>query len=181
DHILCDEDHSEGCLRCESRPPILCCNLCSPDGFDDLTPIAISKPSRTMSRMTIPKYTPMEAHHKLRAALEDWRAGAARVKFGNLMVRQWGSQFLISDTILDRIIDCAGSFKLTNMDILRIETRWVPAHLAEFGQKILDLVAEHFPPPPTPPTTSKATGSGNKCRACGETGHNSMCFSSSSI
>lgn len=137
----------------------------------------MSKPPRTMSRMTIAKYTPTEAHCKLRTALEEWREGAARAKFGELMVRQWGSQFLISDTILDRIVDCAGSFKLSNMDILRIETRWVPSHLTEFGQIILDLVAKHFPPPPLLTTTSKATGSGNKCGACGQTGHNSMFLS----
>lgn len=176
DHVLCDQEDAEGCVHCRPRPSVLCCDLCTPNGFDNLKPVLLPKPSRTMSRMLIPKYAPTDAHHKLRVALEEWHDTAAQSKLGDLIIRQWGSQFFISDVILDCIVDCAGSFKLITAEVLRVETHWAPAHLAEFGQNILDLVAEYFPQPlPGGSTAALTSSSGHtRCSACGQTGHNSM-------
>ncbi|KAJ8072094.1 hypothetical protein PM082_015652 [Marasmius tenuissimus] len=167
-HSLCDPNDPQGCLRCRPRMTGLCCGLCSPGGSAHVAPVQLSKTICALSRMTVDKYEPTQKHHGLRRALQDWRKQTALASLGNLVYRTWGPQFFMADSILDRIVDCSSSRKLTSVEVLRVETCWTPTALMKHGQEILNIVLEYFPPPDPDAPVPKAP---HKCSACGSEQH----------
>ena len=61
----------------------------------------------------------------------------------------FGPQYLMSDNILNRIVDLARHNKLTDIASLFEQTDW--RHASKYGTQILELVNISKPPPPPPP------------------------------
>jgi hypothetical protein len=86
---------------------------------------------------------------------------------------------LLSDQHVERILQCAASQKLPNVEALVKETHWRRDWAEELGESLLSVVHKHYPPPslPTPSTETAARPSKGrrgqmKCSKCHETGHN---------
>ncbi|KAF5338863.1 hypothetical protein D9758_015559 [Tetrapyrgos nigripes] len=164
-HLLCDEHNPAGCARCRPKRPERCCDLCSPNAFSEIPAVSLACSTRGTGKIRVSKYEPNEAHATLRSALEEWRLQVVPQALGSLF-SQWGTQLFLSNQMLDRIVDCAASKKLTSLSALRIEIQWRAEYLREYGQKILDIVEKHFPSTVVPATKSQET-----CSGCGQKGH----------
>ncbi|KAJ6570792.1 hypothetical protein B0H10DRAFT_1665003, partial [Mycena sp. CBHHK59/15] len=103
--------------------------------------------------------------------------------------RNHGAGAIMSDEVLDRIVECAHFGKIqTTADLVK-ETHWHRA--AEDGAKILALIGQHHPIPappltapfnsplrattisniPAPTMPGPSTPKNRKCRKCGLFGH----------
>lgn len=194
DPKLCNSSLSTGCLRCNPQsPPDTCCDLCFPDTFADNTMNNITNTRPTRSGPSrIKAFESTDHHRNLRTALIAWREQAALQKHGKMVIRRYGSQILMSERILDRLVLCAQAHKISTVGCIKREIQW-KANLADtYGAAIVSLLHEHFPLPSTssvtrlPPTKASngetnTTGSvvedSNKvptkrtCSACGQQGH----------
>ena len=171
----------------------VCCDLCNPEAFDFLNASAASSKHRGPAKSNIKKFTMTTTDHKLQAALYDWRDDTAPLKFSAAMIEDIGSHLFISDEIIDRIVKCAHVGKLSSVSDLHKETRWRRELANEFGDALLRVVRQFYPPPPPQAPAPSNSGSGTsqdsapssrkralyKCSACGNPGHTSMflvCF-----
>jgi hypothetical protein len=114
----------------------------------------------------------------LKTALKDWRQSTAFVKFRPATIRNLGVRILMTDVVLNRIVDCAHFGKLTAVEQLLKETTWPKERVQEFGQTIITLISDHHPPAPvnTAPSVEGETQPKRsivRCSACGLVGHNS--------
>jgi hypothetical protein len=90
------------------------------------------------------------------------------------------------DQILNRIVDCAHAGKISNIEQLAKESGWTKERLAEYGEDLVKMVLEHYPPSPPPEPAEAGTKRKRapaRCSACHELGHKSaqyyisLCFS----
>lgn len=177
-HFRCDETQPTGCQRCQPRPLTDCCDLCSPLAFVFLDlPPQPTKP-RAAAKSNIKPFEMSAVDCNLQTALLDWREEKALVKFPKAAVRDLGASILLSDEILNRIVECAHAKKLSSPADLYKETKWRKDWVEEFGESLLALVCHYYPPPPTTSNTSTDTRPSAvsrrapaKCGACGATGH----------
>ncbi|KAF5345687.1 hypothetical protein D9758_013077 [Tetrapyrgos nigripes] len=119
-HLLCDEHNPAGCARCRPKNPECCCDLCSPNAFSEIPAVSPACSTHGTGKIRVSKYELNEAHATLRSALEEWRLQVAPQALGSLF-SHWGTQLFLSNQMLDRIVDCAASKKLTSLSALRIE------------------------------------------------------------
>lgn len=91
---------------------------------------------------------------KLRDALHEFRRSATVTKYSRAVLKDSGPGVVMSNEVLQRIVDCAHHFKIQSTDQLLRETRW--AGTTEFGIAVVVLIKEHrpMPEPPAPPTPS---------------------------
>ncbi|PPQ76589.1 hypothetical protein CVT26_012794 [Gymnopilus dilepis] len=96
----------------------------------------------------------------------------------------FGPQLILSDEILDRIVQLGHKQKLPDVDALADQTSW--RYTRQYGQDVLSVVHSFYPPPtstlPDPPINNDIHLSSNsdasrrirapaKCTACGNLGH----------
>ncbi|KAF8158138.1 hypothetical protein B0H34DRAFT_443129 [Crassisporium funariophilum] len=82
----------------------------------------------------------------------------------------------MSDQVITRIVGCAHYHKISTVDNLLKETDWTRERVSEYGEDILLLIRQHFPPPASGVDVGTGTSRKHapvKCSACQEFGHNS--------
>src|SRR5271154_2150491 len=73
-HLLCDDSTPDGCQRCKPKVSRLCCDLCNPAAFTDLTTATVSsKSARAPAKSHIKAYDMANADWNLKQTLLDWR------------------------------------------------------------------------------------------------------------
>lgn len=113
----------------------------------------------------------------LRDALHEFRRDATVKKFSRAVLKNSGPGVVMSNEILQRIVDCAHFHKIESREQLERETRWAGA--GEFGDEIVDLIGKHRPkPPPTADEFNEGDASSSsrvvksrKCSKCGALDH----------
>ncbi|KII91007.1 hypothetical protein PLICRDRAFT_553037 [Plicaturopsis crispa FD-325 SS-3] len=140
--------------RCGGRTSRLCCDSCNPDHFLLRFAPKPAQSKRGKRKAKVGDYTMTPTDFKLRDALDEWRKkqmeeeGLGRDDF-------FGPQLLLSDGILDRIVDLAHASKVTNIQELNEQTDW--CYASTYGPKILSIIESHAPapaPPTAPPPVS---------------------------
>ena len=186
-HLLCDPTSPLGCNRCRPKKITICCDLCNPNDFSYLNfPSPTPKP-RGPQKSTIKNFTMTSVDRELKAALFEWRARTAPVKFPSALVRDFGAKILLSNDIINRIVTCAQAGKLSSTADLSKETKWKKKLVSKFSESLLAIVHIHRPID-TPPEISmeagppiRKTAGPTKCSACGNTGHNSKSIGTSEL
>ncbi|KAN0088934.1 hypothetical protein V8E55_005991 [Tylopilus felleus] len=131
-------------------------------------------------------------------ALNAWREAKTITVYGWANLRNHGPCLIMTNTTLERIINCSHHHKIKGVQDLKHETTWADAE--EYGLEILELIKKHGAPLSTlfssaplrplsldhtntstsptthtmPRSTDIAPGSKhrNKCGACDREGHN---------
>ncbi|KAI0639543.1 P-loop containing nucleoside triphosphate hydrolase protein [Trametes polyzona] len=199
DHKLCDTSKPEGCARCSPKPSMVCCDLCNPSAFEYIiTPRPAITRKMKKSHIKPSPHTP--SSRRLREVLFDWRDQRTLEKFGAAILSDFGGNLFLPTTILDRIVLCAQAGKLSTVDALRRESGWRPEWIDQYGESIMGMCNEIYPPnpPQLPPVQTVAVAAslnnsraqnvagsaptmdttGRKrrtptCSVCKQTGHNS--------
>ncbi|KAF7967710.1 hypothetical protein HWV62_33295 [Athelia sp. TMB] len=148
DHILCDPrtPNNTGCLRCAIHPPSICCELCNPDDFANFARVNVNGRKRARNRARIPKYDAQPHDMELRHALHQFRKDETIKVFGLATLKNIGPSIILSNSLLDRIVDCAHVRKISTLDQLKHETQWSRADSCD--AVILSLIKTHAPPVP---------------------------------
>ncbi|KAJ7231791.1 P-loop containing nucleoside triphosphate hydrolase protein [Mycena rebaudengoi] len=186
DHKACRTDLPDGCPRCVSKTPPIYCELCTPSHFESFAIVDLPKPAPVPSRSRLKAYKAEGDDMTLRDALHGFRLAATIAKFGHAVLKNNGPGMVLSNEVLQRIVDCAHQYKIQSTEQLMKETRW--AGTGEFGAEVLELINIHRPIPkaPDPPaaaplvarddnilaTPSLKPFQGRKCSKCGVAGHN---------
>jgi hypothetical protein len=136
------------------------------------------KGQRGPSKSTMDVLNPTPKDLALKTALKDWRQSTAFLKFRPATIRNLGVRILMTDVVLNRIVDCAHFGKLTAVEQLLKETTWPRERIQEFGETIITLINDHHPPAPANTALSVEGDAQPKrsivrCSACGVVGHNS--------
>lgn len=120
----------------------------------------------------------------LRNALHEFRRAATTKKFSRAVLKNSGPGVVMSNEVLQRIVDCAHWHKIESPEQLEKETRWAGA--AEFGEEVIILINEHCPRPAAPDddtsaplgvhnenqaTSSTAAKKSRKCSKCDAADH----------
>ncbi|RDB20010.1 ATP-dependent DNA helicase RecQ [Hypsizygus marmoreus] len=189
-HKLAKE--TDGCCgRCSPTGSRLCCDVCKPEAF-----MLLPLNQRTITAVTTRgkrkrKYDnyKMNAHDfSLKDALKTWRL--ERLKAEGLEGDDFfGPQWILSDVLLNRIVDLAHFSDITDINSLTAQTDWHPA--AVQAAEIIELIKQHAPPPPPTPvppllppqpgsnplgdllpngTHQTSTGAAKKARVCSSCG-----------
>ncbi|KAF7353121.1 p-loop containing nucleoside triphosphate hydrolase protein [Mycena sanguinolenta] len=130
DHLQCRDDLPDGCPRCVVKPS----SICSP---------------QIPSKSRIAAYEADVVDMSLRDELHQFRREATVKKFSRAVLRDNGPGIIMSNEVLQRIVDCAHFHKIESQEQLKRETRWAGA--AEFGDEVLSLIAKHRPKPISTP------------------------------
>jgi hypothetical protein len=184
-HRQCEPGSPDGCQRCHSPPFSHCCDLCSPLEFVKYTvPFVKVKGTR---RSKVPRYDRTSDHDNLEKALCLWRETKALELFGDDVVAQHGVHVLMDDTVIETIVNCLSTMRITTPMDLETETSWPTEWIKVVGGSLLNLILEYYPLPkddatPTEPSAvflsplalPVRTRAVVKCRECGISGHNSM-------
>jgi hypothetical protein len=182
-HLLCDDSNSDGCQRCRPKPTRLCCDLCSPHAFDNLTSTAVPKPAKVPAKSHIKPYMMTTSDLELKRAILEWRQQQMVAKFGALLARKYGAKYLLSEDLVQRIVDCAHASKITSVESIEKETHWNGAK--EHGILLLAVIKAHVPACPQPPAgNSLASGVAStnrapkkhRCGRCNGEGHISASY-----
>ncbi|KAF8150999.1 P-loop containing nucleoside triphosphate hydrolase protein [Crassisporium funariophilum] len=166
-HLLCDDTHEGGCNRCSRKATRLCCDLCNPESFSSVAPIAIEKPGRTLKRSNIKPYEATENDRRLRAELITWRDEQAPKALGDATFDEWGPFFFMSDETLQRIVDCAHGGKLPDINAVRRETHWREDRIKEYGASLFAIIEQSSPAP----NATASTRGPRLCSVCKQPGH----------
>ncbi|KAK7015675.1 hypothetical protein R3P38DRAFT_2543472, partial [Favolaschia claudopus] len=172
-------DHS----NCVANTPRVCCELCNPAYFESFATVDLPKPPPVPHKSRIAKYESEARDMKLGDALHEFRRDATRRKFSRAVLKNSGPGVVMSNEVLQRIVDCAHWYKVQTIEHLEKETRWAGA--AEFGADVLALIDTYSPRPvaPQPDSTPLATHDSNgasssvgtlrsrKCSKCGALDH----------
>lgn len=127
------------------------------------------------SKSHIKPYDPGENDLALKKELQEWRRHTALKKFRAATVQTLGVRILMSDEILQRLVDGAHVRKITTVEQLSKETGWTKERVDEFGEDILAIIQKCSPLMTTEePTPRKRNAS--RCSGCGEVGHISTTF-----
>jgi hypothetical protein len=149
------------------------------------------KAQATLSRSRISSYKADALDMNLRDVLHEFRRGATTTKFGRVVLKNSGPGVVMSNEVLQRIVDCAHFYKIQSTEQLARETRWAGA--GEFGEAVIALIKEHRPAPEEPlpalvtttplgpRTTNTETSVGRsvqlrKCSKCHTAGHIGILF-----
>ncbi|EIW61392.1 P-loop containing nucleoside triphosphate hydrolase protein [Trametes versicolor FP-101664 SS1] len=140
-------DKDACCPRCFVPPPPSrpCCSLCSPEYhllaiLPSLTIAAPPKPAAASRASKVQsKYTMSAADVKLQAALNTFRRDKTAAIYGRSHLLNMGGSSIMTNNVLQRIVDCARARKLTSTAILYRETKW--SRVDELGEEVLRVVA----------------------------------------
>ncbi|KAH7919783.1 P-loop containing nucleoside triphosphate hydrolase protein, partial [Leucogyrophana mollusca] len=135
------------CERCSIKLSHLCCDTCSVLLSVYVEP-AIREPSkRAKRRYKVPEYQMRDAEKGLRQKLQEWRE-LQMVEEDLVDGDFFGSQIIMSNDILDRIVDLAHAEKIADVVSLSEQTRWIYAE--KYGPTIVKIVLTSIPSPPEP-------------------------------
>ena len=154
-HMLCNTDIPDGCGCCKIRQPEICCELCHPTFFQELAPSMVTKPPAAPSRSRIKEYTAHCQDMELQDALHTFRKETGIMKFSLPYFTSHGASIVMSQRVLQRIVDCAHTGKIRTKDDLSRETRW--GGTEEHSDIILNLISTHHPPPPSAAAPAPST------------------------
>ena len=84
-----------------------------------------------------------EADRKLREALCDWRSTQLQALGASTGDDMFGSQLIMTDEILERILDLAHFGQIDTLVTLQTQVSW--RYCNRWGLQILDIVKTHFP------------------------------------
>ena len=144
------------CVRCTVQPSFgRCCDSCNPEFFPFLSPPSpLPKLPRSKRKFKFEDYKMNSSDFKLRDGLDNWRTSQMETEFPGDDF--FGPQYIMSDDILNRIVDLAHHGKLLDISSLLEQTDW--KHAVKYGFEILELVNMiHTPPlPPLAPVLSLA-------------------------
>lgn len=94
-------------------------------------------------------------------ALNTWRQKATVEKFGESVLRDVGSVLVLSDGLLERLLDCAHYGKIGTLEDLRREVSW--SLVDELGPDVVRIILEVNPPRPRA-RASRPTGGTRRAR-----------------
>ena len=122
----------------------LCCDTCNPGSFILPLPTA-SAPKQTWApnKFKASQYELTNADLGLTSALREWRDAQLKslgVPTGDDM---YGSQLILTDDILERLVELAHFNQLTDLASIRAQVNWRYSDL--WGTQILRLVKKHVP------------------------------------
>jgi hypothetical protein len=89
-----------------------------------------------------------EADKNLREALRNWRSTQLQALGASTGDDMFGSQLIMTDDILDRILDLAHFGQIDDLVTLQSQVSW--HYCDRWGLQILDIVKTHFPFVPAP-------------------------------
>ncbi|KAG1862650.1 P-loop containing nucleoside triphosphate hydrolase protein [Suillus subluteus] len=195
DHLACDQTIT-GCSRCAPVTPNVCCDIHHPSAFP-LFDTLIPQPPKVPNHSRLPNYSMGPKEYELCEALEDWREEKMAEKYGHSHLIDIGPSIIMSDSILDHLVNCAHHEKIKTIEDLRKETHW-PA-TAKYGPEVLTIIHRIIPVkvvsmastntplqcgplsivanPPRGgnvalPSTVSVVKKTNRCSACQQEGHN---------
>ncbi|KAI9452135.1 P-loop containing nucleoside triphosphate hydrolase protein [Lactarius psammicola] len=122
----------------------LCCDTCNPGSF--ILPIPTTsapKQTRAPNKFKAGQYKLTNTDLNLTSALQDWRNAQLRsigILTGDDM---YGSQLIMPDDVLERIVELAHFNQLADLASIRAQVNWRYSDL--WGTQILDLVKIHVP------------------------------------
>ena len=161
-------------------------------------------PTVSKSRVKSGEFTAED--HILKTAIFAWRRTHAIEEYGENTIQEYGACLLISDRLVDRLVLCARSSKLSTVASIFKETGWRRDWAGTHAHSLLALILSHAPlptpqsvqPSTVPLTTSisatestsntittpqpvkkmRAKQQCSRCKGLGldSSGHNSMCF-----
>lgn len=187
DHKHCDQTSPTGCARCAPRINKTCCDICSPLAFNRFH-VDFTKSTRSAAKSYIKKFEMDPSHRDLRTALVNWREETALRLLKPVLLQTYGAKVFMSDEIIDRLVVCAPTHKLTSpLDIVK-ETGWRKDWAEKHGDALISTIHTHFPLPvalPAAPLSDLPLNSSVagptttrkrrtvRCSKCNEEGHNS--------
>ncbi|KAH7918225.1 P-loop containing nucleoside triphosphate hydrolase protein [Leucogyrophana mollusca] len=127
----------------------LCCDTCSASLSAYVQPAVVEPIKRAKRKFKVPKYQMGEAEKVLRQKLQKWRE-LQMVEEDLIDDDFFGSQIIMSNEILDRIVDLAYTHKITDAVTLAEQTNWIYAD--NYGAKVAEIVLACIPIPPDPRT-----------------------------
>jgi hypothetical protein len=175
------------CERCVSQTAEFCCDICHPVHFTFPATEPNDKPPRAIRKYMPKEYVRGPTEKALRVALVSFRCElAAEILPEQSFITP---QSLMSNTLVDRIVDLAHYQVLKTTADLRDQVTW--AFLDTHGTKVVNLVHQFCPPRIIPlfttaplqrmlNTATSASGSvpvttnmkgKRKCKSCGVEGH----------
>jgi hypothetical protein len=89
--------------------------------------------------------------HKLKTAILAWRRTHAIEEYGEIAIQEYGACLLISDRLVDRLVLCARSSKLSTVASIFKETGWRRDWAGNHAPSLLALILSHAPAAPQPP------------------------------
>lgn len=178
--------------------PDVCCDIHHPFAFP-LFDTLVPQPPKLPNRSRLPNYSMGPKEYELCEALEDWREEKMAEKYGRSHLIDIGPSIIMSDSILDRLVNCAHHEKIKTIEDFRKETHWLATD--KYGPEVLAIIHRIIPVkvvsvaltntplqrrplstvanPPRGgnvalPSTVSAVKKTNRCSACQQEGHNSM-------
>ncbi|KAI6142460.1 P-loop containing nucleoside triphosphate hydrolase protein, partial [Pisolithus tinctorius] len=137
-HFECDPSKPAGCTCCKIQQPEICCELCSPAFFRYFAHIHISKQLPMLSRSRLKDYSAGTQDMELKNTLHTFRKDATIHKFGLAHLSEFGPSIVMSNDVLQRIVDCAHHQKIKTKGELIKETKWGGAE--EYWKEVLALI-----------------------------------------
>ncbi|KAJ7182546.1 hypothetical protein C8R43DRAFT_829069, partial [Mycena crocata] len=135
----CRPDLPEGCPRCVAQTPRICCELCNPQFLEMFGRVDLPLREQAAPRRSrIASYHTDALDMNLRDVLHGFRCTTTVPKFGCIVLKNSGPSIVMSNEVLQRIIDCAHFFKISSTEQLARETQW--AGVTEFGTEVVDLI-----------------------------------------
>ncbi|KAI6103603.1 hypothetical protein F5141DRAFT_1007446, partial [Pisolithus sp. B1] len=203
DHHECNTDNVQGCPCCHVMEPTVCCDIHNPSDFASYDS-PNSKVPRVTQRSHLLKYMKDENDYDLENALLTWHEEKTVAIYGWACLYDNGPVVMTNST-LDRIVDCAHHQKIQMPQDLKRETVWADSDL--YASEVLSLVQRHaalctslfistllrqdtcmalsitnrITVPTMPQPTSRGDSSlpmkhhTAKCSACSQEGHNCKC------
>ena len=142
---------NEDCTRCHSGTSRLCCDTCNPGSFILPTPSTEAPTqSRAPNKFKVDSggYLMTEAGKCLREALRNWRSTQLQALGASTGDDMFGSQLIMTDDILDRILDLAHFGQIYDLETLQNQVSW--RYCNRWGPQVLDIIKTHFPFDPVP-------------------------------
>ncbi|KAH9929414.1 P-loop containing nucleoside triphosphate hydrolase protein [Fomitopsis serialis] len=139
---------AEGCSRCATRAPMLCCILCSPDApcFAAVAPHECDAAPPQPRASRIKKDTTISpAGRDLRTALDTFRRERTINKYGRALLDNLGASVVLPDNAIDRLVECAQAGKIKSLDDVQREVgkKWGKAR--EYGEEVAAIIRRIFP------------------------------------
>ena len=109
---------------------------------------------------------------KLKTAIFFWRRTHAIEEYGEIAVQEYGACLLISDRLVDRLVLCARSGKLSTVASIFKETGWRRDWAGTHAPSLLALILSHAPAAPLPvpqPSTGPLIASSSATESTSDT------------
>ena len=137
------------CPQCHAPPTGACCDLCNPHLFADIAIVSVTQASRKTRKATVKPYKIAEHKMAFHLALQTWCDEETIRHHGMATHVTYGPILIMSDQLLERIVDLVHASKIKDATYLKNETLWTKSD--KYAPEILTLIAQHAPLPPPPP------------------------------